>query len=163
MKVIISGGGTGGHVYPGIAIANEILKLYPDAEITFVGVKGRIEEKIVPREGYPLKTIHVQYLTRALNHNPTNYDIYYNLGLIYMRREEYEEAIALYTRGLFQSEDNHAIHFQLARAFEAAEKIEYAREHYQKAIDTSPNPDGAWHYTGMDFTEQAREALKRLI
>ncbi|MDZ7263169.1 MAG: undecaprenyldiphospho-muramoylpentapeptide beta-N-acetylglucosaminyltransferase [candidate division KSB1 bacterium] len=63
-RVIISGGGTGGHVYPGIAIANKIKELQPEAEIMFVGVKKRIEEKIVPREGYPLHTIHVQYLPR---------------------------------------------------------------------------------------------------
>ncbi len=103
-----------------------------------------------------------EYLTRALSHDPTNYDIYYNLGLIYMRREEYESAIALYVRGLFQSEDNHAIHYQLARAFEAAGKLEHAIEHYEKAIATSPNPSGAFHYTGMDFTEDAKKALQRL-
>ena len=65
-KIVISGGGTGGHVYPGIAIANELKKLIPDVEITFVGVKNRIEAKIVPREGYPLKTIHVQYFSRKI-------------------------------------------------------------------------------------------------
>lgn len=63
-RVVISGGGTGGHIYPGIAIANKIKELQPEAEITFVGVKKRIEEKIVPREGYPLHTIQVQYLPR---------------------------------------------------------------------------------------------------
>ncbi len=66
IRVVISGGGTGGHVYPGIAIANELQKLLPGAEITFVGVKNRIEAKIVPREGYPLKTIHVQYFSRKI-------------------------------------------------------------------------------------------------
>ncbi len=67
IKVLISGGGTGGHVYPGIAIANELIKKIPDIQITFVGVKGRIESKIVPREGFPLKTIHIQYLSRKLS------------------------------------------------------------------------------------------------
>ncbi len=66
-RIIITGGGTGGHVYPGIAIANELKKLDPGIEITFVGVKNRIESKIVPREGYPLKTIHVEYLSRKLS------------------------------------------------------------------------------------------------
>jgi len=64
LRIVISGGGTGGHVYPGIAIANKLKQLQPDVEITFVGVKNRIEAKIVPKEGYPLKTIHVQYLSR---------------------------------------------------------------------------------------------------
>lgn len=66
-RIVISGGGTGGHVYPGIAIANAVKKVLPDVEITFVGVKNRIEEKIVPREGYPLKTIHVEYISRKLS------------------------------------------------------------------------------------------------
>ena len=49
-RIIISGGGTGGHVYPGIAIANKLKEIEPNVEITFVGVKNRIEAKIVPKE-----------------------------------------------------------------------------------------------------------------
>ena len=48
MKVILSGGGTGGHVYPAIAIANKIKEHHPDAEILFVGTKAGIEAEIVP-------------------------------------------------------------------------------------------------------------------
>jgi UDP-N-acetylglucosamine--N-acetylmuramyl-(pentapeptide) pyrophosphoryl-undecaprenol N-acetylglucosamine transferase len=66
LRIIISGGGTGGHVYPGIAIAKKLNELHSNIEITFVGVKNRIEAKIVPKEGYPLKTIHIQYLPRKL-------------------------------------------------------------------------------------------------
>ncbi|MFZ5517808.1 MAG: undecaprenyldiphospho-muramoylpentapeptide beta-N-acetylglucosaminyltransferase [Candidatus Zhuqueibacterota bacterium] len=66
-RIVISGGGTGGHVYPGIAIAQAVRQTLPGVEITFVGVKNRIEEKIVPREGYPLKTIHVEYIARKLS------------------------------------------------------------------------------------------------
>ena len=62
--IVISGGGTGGHIYPGIAIANELKRKLPGAEIIFVGVKKRIEAKIVPSAGYRLKTINVQYLSR---------------------------------------------------------------------------------------------------
>ena len=43
LKIIISGGGSGGHIFPAIAIANEIKKQLPDAEILFVGAKGKIE------------------------------------------------------------------------------------------------------------------------
>jgi len=64
LRIIISGGGTGGHVYPGIAIAKKLKELHSNIEITFVGVKNRIEAKIVPKEGYPLKTIHIRYLPR---------------------------------------------------------------------------------------------------
>ncbi len=65
-RVIISGGGTGGHIYPGIAIANQLKALHPDCEITFVGVKKRIETKIVPKEGYPLRTVYIKSLPRKL-------------------------------------------------------------------------------------------------
>ena len=66
LRIVISGGGTGGHVYPGIAIANKLKELQLNSEITFVGVRNRIEAKIVPKEGYPLKTIHIRYLPRKL-------------------------------------------------------------------------------------------------
>jgi len=81
-RVVITGGGTGGHVYPGIAIANALKKLRPEIEITFVGVKNRIEAKIVPREGYPLKTIHVQYLSRKLSLNTLTFFFSLLIGLI---------------------------------------------------------------------------------
>jgi UDP-N-acetylglucosamine--N-acetylmuramyl-(pentapeptide) pyrophosphoryl-undecaprenol N-acetylglucosamine transferase len=57
-RVVIAGGGTGGHLYPGIALA-KALKKYDDAmDITFVGTRQGIESKILPREGWPLKTIY---------------------------------------------------------------------------------------------------------
>ena len=52
MRVLLSGGGTGGHVYPAIAIANRIKEQYPDAEIIFVGTEKGIESEIVPKYGY---------------------------------------------------------------------------------------------------------------
>lgn len=57
MKVIIAGGGTGGHLFPGIAVAREILRRHPGSEILFVGAEQGIETRIVPREGFPLKTL----------------------------------------------------------------------------------------------------------
>ncbi len=81
-KIVISGGGTGGHVYPGIAIANELKKLVPDLEITFVGVKNRIEAKIVPKEGYPLKTIHVQYFSRKIGLKTLTFFFSLKIGFI---------------------------------------------------------------------------------
>jgi len=53
-RVIISGGGTGGHIFPALAIANEIGKRYPDAEILFVGALGRMEMEKVPAAGYKI-------------------------------------------------------------------------------------------------------------
>ncbi len=66
LRVIISGGGTGGHIYPGIAIANQLKELSPEIEIIFVGVKNRIETKIVPKEGYLLKTVFIKAFPRKL-------------------------------------------------------------------------------------------------
>ena len=82
MRIVITGGGTGGHVYPGIAIANELKKLLPEAEIIFVGVKNRIEAKIVPREGYPLKTIHVQYFSRKISIKTLTFFFSLKIGFI---------------------------------------------------------------------------------
>lgn len=67
MKVLISAGGTGGHVNPALAVAGEIRKRYPDAEICFVGTADRIEAKIVPAAGYPLKTIDINGLKRGFS------------------------------------------------------------------------------------------------
>ncbi len=58
MKVIIAGGGTGGHLYPGIAIARELLRT-PGNEVLFVGTKQGIEARVLPSEGLPLRFISV--------------------------------------------------------------------------------------------------------
>jgi len=57
MRVIIAGGGTGGHLYPGIAVAEEIYRQEPDSEVLFVGTKTGIESRILPKEGYRLEII----------------------------------------------------------------------------------------------------------
>ena len=54
MRVVIAGGGTGGHLYPGIAVARELLARAPDARITFAGTARGIEARVVPREGFEL-------------------------------------------------------------------------------------------------------------
>ena len=59
LKVIISGGGTGGHIFPAIAIANEIKHREPDAEILFVGAEKRMEMEKVPAEGYEIVGLNV--------------------------------------------------------------------------------------------------------
>ena len=57
LSVLIAGGGTGGHLYPGIAVARELLARVPDAEVTFVGTAAGIEARVVPREGFALDVI----------------------------------------------------------------------------------------------------------
>ena len=52
MKVLISGGGTGGHIFPAVSIANALREKYPDCEILFVGAETRMEMERVPAAGY---------------------------------------------------------------------------------------------------------------
>lgn len=66
MRVLLSGGGTGGHVYPALAIAEAIKAKYPDAEIAFVGAKRGIENKLVPAAGYKLYTVDIMGISRKL-------------------------------------------------------------------------------------------------
>ena len=67
MKVILSGGGTGGHIYPALTIADQIKKLRPEAEIIFVGTKEGLEKNIIPRYGYPLRFIEIAGFKRSLS------------------------------------------------------------------------------------------------
>ncbi|QED38940.1 undecaprenyldiphospho-muramoylpentapeptide beta-N-acetylglucosaminyltransferase [Antarcticibacterium arcticum] len=67
LKVIISGGGTGGHIYPAISIANEIKRRYPNAELLFVGAMGRMEMDKVPQAGYKIEGLWITGLERKLS------------------------------------------------------------------------------------------------
>lgn len=67
MKVIISGGGTGGHIYPAIAIANELKALDPHTEFLFVGAIGKMEMEKVPAAGYPIEGLWISGLQRSLS------------------------------------------------------------------------------------------------
>ena len=66
LKVIISGGGTGGHIFPAISIANAIKETRPDAQILFVGALGKMEMEKVPAAGYEIKGIPARGLKRPL-------------------------------------------------------------------------------------------------
>ncbi len=59
LRIIVSGGGTGGHIFPAISIANAIKEMRPDTEILFVGAEGRMEMQRVPAAGYPIKGLPV--------------------------------------------------------------------------------------------------------
>jgi UDP-N-acetylglucosamine--N-acetylmuramyl-(pentapeptide) pyrophosphoryl-undecaprenol N-acetylglucosamine transferase len=65
-RVIISGGGTGGHIFPAVAIANEFRERHPDAKILFVGAKGRMEMTRVPEAGYEIVGLWISGLQRRL-------------------------------------------------------------------------------------------------
>ena len=66
MRVIISGGGTGGHIFPAVSIANAIKALRPDAQILFIGALGRMEMQRVPAAGYEIKGLPIRGFFRPL-------------------------------------------------------------------------------------------------
>ena len=66
LRVIISGGGTGGHIFPAVSIANAIKALRPDADILFVGAEGRMEMQRVPAAGYEIKGLPIRGFFRPL-------------------------------------------------------------------------------------------------
>lgn len=66
-RILISGGGTGGHIYPAIAIANAWKERHPGSEILFVGAQGKMEMQKVPEAGYPIKGLPVAGLQRSLS------------------------------------------------------------------------------------------------
>ena len=65
-KIILSGGGTGGHIYPAIAIANELKLRHPDSEFLFVGAKDRMEMEKVPQAGYDIIGLWISGIQRRL-------------------------------------------------------------------------------------------------
>ena len=73
IRVIISGGGTGGHIFPAVSIANKLKELNPDTEILFVGAEGKMEMDKVPAAGYRIVGLPIVGLQRQLNlHNIIN-------------------------------------------------------------------------------------------
>ncbi|HET8808827.1 MAG TPA: undecaprenyldiphospho-muramoylpentapeptide beta-N-acetylglucosaminyltransferase [Flavobacteriaceae bacterium] len=64
LRIIISGGGTGGHIYPAIAIADEIKRRFPSAELLFVGAKNRMEMQKVPKAGYKIEGLWISGIQR---------------------------------------------------------------------------------------------------
>jgi UDP-N-acetylglucosamine--N-acetylmuramyl-(pentapeptide) pyrophosphoryl-undecaprenol N-acetylglucosamine transferase len=66
LKIILSGGGTGGHIFPAVAIANEVKKLVPEAEVLFVGALGKMEMEKVPASGYKIIGVPIAGLQRRI-------------------------------------------------------------------------------------------------
>ncbi|KFF22582.1 undecaprenyldiphospho-muramoylpentapeptide beta-N-acetylglucosaminyltransferase [Chryseobacterium sp. JM1] len=65
LKVLLSGGGTGGHIFPAIAIADEIRKRFPDTEFLFIGANGKMEMEKVPQAGYKIEGIDIAGIDRG--------------------------------------------------------------------------------------------------
>ena len=66
-KVVISGGGTGGHIFPAIAIADALKRRFPEADILFIGAQGRMEMERVPKAGYPIEGLWISGFTKDLS------------------------------------------------------------------------------------------------
>jgi len=67
VNIILSGGGTGGHIYPAVSIANELKSMYPEANFLFVGAKDRMEMEKVPQAGYDIKGLWISGIQRSLS------------------------------------------------------------------------------------------------
>src|SRR3712207_2744703 len=83
LRIIISGGGTGGHIFPAISIANAIMELRPNAKILFVGAEGRMEMQRVPDAGYEIIGLPVAGFDRK--------HLWKNVGVLFklVRSEEH--------------------------------------------------------------------------
>ena len=66
INIILSGGGTGGHIYPAVSIANELKEKYPEANFLFVGAKDRMEMEKVPQAGYAIKGLWISGIQRKI-------------------------------------------------------------------------------------------------
>lgn len=65
MRVIVTGGGTGGHIYPALAIADKFKEMNADTEILYVGNDEGIEKDVVPKAGYPLELVDARWLDKS--------------------------------------------------------------------------------------------------
>lgn len=85
-RFIISGGGTGGHIYPAIAIANELKTRFPQAEILFVGAKDKMEMQKVPAAGYPIEGLWISGIQRKLTADNLMFPIKFLSSLVRSRK-----------------------------------------------------------------------------
>ena len=66
MRIILTGGGTGGHIYPALAVAERLQECHPECEILYVGTDRGLEKDIVPKRNLPFRTIRAEGLPRKL-------------------------------------------------------------------------------------------------
>lgn len=100
-KFILSGGGTGGHIYPAIAIANELKARFPEAEFLFVGAKDKMEMQKVPQAGYKIRGLWIAGLQRKLTFDNTLFPVKLITSLLKARRilAEFKPDVVIGTGG----------------------------------------------------------------
>src|SRR5690554_3630209 len=100
-KFIISGGGTGGHIYPAIAIANEIKAQVPEAEILFVGAQDKMEMQKVPAAGYDIKGLWISGIQRKITFDNALFPIKFLSSLMKSRKiiNEFKPDVVIGTGG----------------------------------------------------------------
>lgn len=100
-RFILSGGGTGGHIYPAIAIANELKSRFPDAEFLFVGAQDKMEMQKVPQAGYKIKGLWIAGLQRKLTLDNTMFPVKLISSLLRARSiiREFKPDVAIGTGG----------------------------------------------------------------
>ena len=72
MRVIVTAGGTGGHIYPALAIVQKIREMEPDSEVLYIGTHNRMEKDIVPKSGIPYEPIEIYGLSTSIKLMPRN-------------------------------------------------------------------------------------------
>ncbi len=100
-KFILSGGGTGGHIYPAIAIANELKSRFPDSEILFVGANDKMEMQKVPQAGYKIKGLWIAGIQRKLTLDNAMFPLKLMSSLVKSRKivKEFKPDVVIGTGG----------------------------------------------------------------
>jgi len=100
-KIILSGGGTGGHIYPAISIANELKSRYPESEFLFVGAKDKMEMEKVPEAGYKIEGLWISGIQRKLTSKNLTFPLKLISSLLKSRRilKQFNPDVAIGTGG----------------------------------------------------------------
>ena len=100
-KIILSGGGTGGHIYPAISIANELKQRYPNAEFLFVGAKDKMEMEKVPQAGYNIEGLWISGIQRKLTFKNLSFPFKLISSLLRSRKiiKQFKPDVAIGTGG----------------------------------------------------------------
>lgn len=87
MKFLFTCGGTAGHINPAVAVAGRIKELLPESEFLFIGAEGKMETRLVPHEGYEIRTVHISSISRRMNLEGLKHNLNTAKNLIISRKE----------------------------------------------------------------------------